>query len=138
MKKWYLTVIALVLIGVTSTLVIVQKAKSNEDNYKNISLHDLERKLDQKESFITYIYSTTCPACKKLRPVLNSTIKEKKVEVLALNISLEENYDEQFFKENNIKVTPTLIYFNDGVEKGKKEGNISKKALENFIDFSNQ
>ena len=66
--------------GDKSTLVgSSKKLKSNEDNYQNISLHDfLERKIRSKGEFYNLYLSTTCPACKRLRPVLNSTYKRKR------------------------------------------------------------
>ncbi|MGG3754287.1 thioredoxin family protein [Bacillus anthracis] len=133
MKKKYLVLFILVFI-VSFSIVIFQTSKGSGNNeYKDINLTEYEDKLDKKESFIVYIYSTSCEACERFSPILNEKIKEHGIEVLALNVLEEKNKDTTFFKKQNLKLTPTIILYKDGVEKNRRIGNISAEGLEEFL-----
>ncbi|GAB6523447.1 thioredoxin family protein [Bacillus cereus] len=81
-----------------------------------------------------YIYSPTCTFCKSFKPTLNETIKETDLKILALDTSVSDNLDNTFFNKYKIEHTPTLIYYSRGEEKDRREGNISKKDLLEFLE----
>lgn len=108
----------------------------DDQNYQNIILPDqLEQKLENKESFFVYFFSSTCPFCLETTPKLNPIIAEAGVNVPQFNL---EVYQDSFAKYN-IVYTPTLVYYEDGVEKDRIEGGIIEGNQTNteatFKDF---
>lgn len=134
MNKKYLLSLFILIFIVGFSLIFFQTSKGSSSNeYKDISLTEYKEKLDKKESFIVYIYSTSCEACERFSPILNEKIKEHRLEVLSLNVLEEKNKDTKFFKKQNLKFTPTIIFYENGVEKDRRIANISKDGLEEFL-----
>ena len=105
-------------------------------NYQNIILPDeLDRKLADKESFFIYYFSSTCPYCMETTPKLNPLIEDAGVDVKQFNLDV---YNEGF-NDYNIVYTPTLVYYENGVEKDRIEGGLVEGSEINsdqtFIDF---
>ncbi|UJF31574.1 thioredoxin family protein [Paenibacillus hexagrammi] len=93
----------------------------NDPNYQNVIVpKDLDQRLKNKESFFQYFYSSTCPHCKVTTPVLVPMEKELGIDVKEFN--LQEYKDG--WQKYNIEVTPTLVYYKDGVEVERMEGGI--------------
>lgn len=126
---------AIILCSVGAIIFIIQDTRADKPLYTSISIEDYKGKLEKKDSFVMYVYSTSCPACQSFKPVLNEVIKEHKSKVLALNTAVKENNDPTFFKENNIQHTPTLIIYKDGVKQDVKVGYQSKKELISFLNY---
>ena len=92
-----------------------------DPNYQNIILPDeLDRKIADKESFFVYFFSATCPFCIQTTPKLTPIIGEVGVDVKQFNLDV---FDEGYGKYNII-YTPTLVFFENGVEKERIEGGI--------------
>jgi thioredoxin 1 len=90
-------------------------------NYQNLILpKELDEKIKNKESFFIYYYASTCPHCQKTTPVLVPLEKELGVDVKQFN--LEEFKDG--WKKYNIKYTPTLVYYKNGVAVDRMEGGV--------------
>lgn len=93
----------------------------NNPNYQNIILPDeLDQKIANKESFFIYYFSSTCPYCMETTPKLNPIIAEYGLDVPQFNLDVyHEGYNNY-----NIVYTPTLVYYEDGVEKERIEGGL--------------
>lgn len=105
-------------------------------NYQNIILPDeLDQKLANKESFFIYYFSSTCPYCMETTPKLNPLIAEAGVDVAQFNLDV---YNEGF-SNYNIIYTPTLVYYENGLEKERIEGGLVEgnniNTNETFIEF---
>ncbi|TLS54229.1 thioredoxin family protein [Paenibacillus antri] len=105
----------------------------DDPNYQNIILPDeLDRKIADKESFFLYYFSSTCPYCMQTTPLLNPIIEDAGVNVPQFNLDV---YNDGFGKYN-IVYTPTLIYYENGVEKERIEGGFGAENNEaKFADF---
>lgn len=134
MKKRIYILITSVVVVVLGLLFVFHLEGHSSDGYKNISINQYKNKIDSNQSFVIYVYSSTCPACKKFKPKLNSTIEKEDAKVLALNINKKKNRDNKFLDKNNIVATPTLIFYKDGKVNDKKEGVISKRNLSRFLE----
>jgi len=105
----------------------------DDPNYQNIILPDeLDRKIADKESFFLYYFSSTCPYCMETTPRLNPLIEEVGVDVKQFNLDV---YGDGF-KKYGIVYTPTLVYYENGVEKERIEGGFgNENTEEKFADF---
>jgi len=105
-------------------------------NYQNIILPDeLDRKIADKESFFVYYFSSTCPYCMETTPKLNPIIDAQGVDVAQFNLDVYQDG----FDKYSIIYTPTLVYYENGVEKERIEGGLVEgntiNTEQTFIDF---
>lgn len=108
----------------------------NDPNYQQIILPDeLDQKISNKESFFVYYFSSTCPYCRETTPKLNPIIDDVGVNVDQFNLDVYNNG----FQKYNIVYTPTLVYYENGVELERIEGglvaNSSINTDQTFIEF---
>lgn len=120
----------------TSQLSPQTVALLDNPNYQNIILPDeLNRKLADKESFFVYFFSATCPYCMETTPKLAPIISEAGVDVKQFNLDV---YNEGY-GHYNIIYTPTLVFYENGVEKERIEGGLVEGndlvTEEMFVEF---
>jgi len=109
-----------------------------DENYQNIILPAaLDEKVENKEDFIVYMFSSTCIYCKQTTPQIMPIVNELGVEMHQFNVLEFPEYQTKY----NVEFTPTLIYFEDGVEKERivggvtVEGSNQGSSLEEFRAF---
>ncbi len=106
-----------------------------------ISVSEVVSKLDNKETFVLYMYFDACPWCKELGPIVSDYLKDKE-ELLNLTYALnvrpdgvkendlrykddDGNYNEPLFEtiynfiydqldEDKVVYVPTLLFIKDG------------------------
>lgn len=108
----------------------------DDPNYQNIILPEqLDEKINNKESFFVYFFSSTCPYCMETTPKLNPIIAEAGVNVHQFNLEVYQDG----FQKYNVVYTPTLVYYEDGVAKERIEGGLIEGNDQNtdatFKDF---
>jgi len=100
-----------------TVLTICITGCSKYKGYTEISYTDLQTKLQNKESFVFVIGSSTCSACAKYETTMKKVIKKYQVEVFfidinKLSLSEQPNFESKFV----ISGTPTTVFVKDGVE----------------------
>lgn len=120
----------------TSQLSPETVALLNNPNYQNIILPDeLEQRIADKDSFFVYFFSSTCPYCMETTPRLKPIIEDAGIDVPQFNLDV---YNEGY-GGYNIIYTPTLVYFENGVEADRIEGGLvdgsDLHTNQTFIDF---
>jgi len=120
----------------TSQLSPQTRALLDNPNYQNIILPDeLDQKIANKESFFVYFFSSTCPYCIATTPKLTPIINEAGVDVKQFNLDVFNDG----FRKYNIIYTPTMVFYENGVEKERIEGGIveGNNAIteQTFADF---
>lgn len=103
------------------------------ENYNEISLTKFKDKINTNDDFILYIHSPTCEACQKFLPKLKSAIKKSDTKVFALDVNDKQNMDQDFYTENDIRLTPTIIKYISGKEVSRKTGKIKEKEIHKFL-----
>lgn len=86
-------------------------------SYQEISYEKLLTKLENKETFILYIGSSTCTACESFKPTLESVIKDYQIKVDYLNVEkLSEDELHEFGTIINFGNSTPKVYF---IEEGE-------------------
>ncbi|SNX54272.1 thioredoxin-disulfide reductase [Thermoanaerobacterium sp. RBIITD] len=95
--------------------------------------------LKSKRPIVVDFYSTDCPPCAQLKPIFHRLAEAYGEYMDFIEIYRQGNKD--FALSLGVKGSPTLVFFKDGKETGKRlNGYISKpdlrKAIESIIGFS--
>ena len=77
-------------------------------------------------------YSDSCIPCKRLSPVL-SELEETYGDALKV-VKINVNFDMALAEQYEVQAAPTLIFFQDGVEKDRRKGLVKKAELVEIID----
>lgn len=122
MKKIFIFVLCLILLCGCSKNYITE-----------ISINDLTKKIENKESFILYIGSSKCSHCKDYRPKLNDVVGEYKLTVYYIDVSkLKDKESNKLSKIVSYSGTPATAFIEDGEDLGIQthiDGDVSKKQI---------
>lgn len=99
------------------------KLLDNPNYQKTIAPQTLSKKIADKESFYLYFYASDCVHCKATTPRLVELEEELGKDIPKVN--LREN--PELFGTYNITATPTLVYFENGVETDRIVGGLEVK-----------
>ena len=103
----------------------------SDENYQNIILPDaLADKIASGEGVVGYFFSPECSHCKNYTPKMMPIAKELDIQVDQLNV-LE--YGEGF-DTYAITATPTMIYFENGEEVARLEGEAPNETTRQFFN----
>jgi thioredoxin 1 len=110
-----------------------------DPNYQNIILPDqMKSMLADKQSGFVYFFSPECPHCIATTPLLQPIADEHNVDLKMFNL-LEFRKGWQAY---NIEFTPTLVYYQEGVEVDRivggmelasGDGGSPKQAFQDFF-----
>ena len=127
MKKILLTLLIM--------LSIVGCTKGIYTEPVEIKYDEFQTKIENKETFVLFMWQTGCSHCESFEPTLEEVIKEK--DILIYSINLADLTEEEYAKLENktfIKGTPTIVYVKDGsVQSTKLVGDKSKADLIEFL-----
>lgn len=102
----------------------------NENYQSNKTPAEVEEIVNSGEGEFVYFWSPTCPHCLEATPLLTDALDNIDGEVTQLNL---DEYREQWTTWG-INSTPTLVYFEDGEEVERLEGNPgSADGFEEFM-----
>ena len=108
MKKLFLLIISLFMLT----------GCSGNTTYDEIDYKELNSMLDDKESFILFIGSSTCSACATYEGTLNSVIEDYGTDVKYIDLSkLSSAEESSITSQFPITGTPTTVF----IEKGEEE-----------------
>lgn len=115
--KLYVIIAIVVLIGAALVYKLAFATDENK-NLESIQVADLEKKINNKDTFILVISQTGCSHCEQYLPELNRTLEEYDLNAYELNITgLSKEDSNTLAKYVNFSGTPTTIFFTDGEEK---------------------
>ena len=82
----------------------------NATTYRSVTMSYLDAMIQDKESFIVYVYNRTCTGCKAFKPILESVIDEKNLIIYAIeDINISSNHELY-----SLRTTPALALYKDG------------------------
>lgn len=128
MKKVFMIISLLVcVIGLTGC--------SKYKTYTELSFDEFQNKLNNKDSFVVVMGSSTCSACAMYKKTMQDVIKDKQVEIFYLG--LDKLNDEQYSKIYSkyvIESTPTTIFIKDGTETTTYDRIIGAASYSKVVD----
>ena len=104
----------LLMITILCCLILTGCSKSKDLN--NINYDELSKKIENKESFVLYVGSSSCSHCADFKPKLEKIINKYSIDVYYINMAnLSEAKYNSVMKKVDGEGTPTTVY----IEKGK-------------------
>lgn len=98
-------------------LVIFLISGCSKSNLEKISYKDYQNLINNKETFILEVMSSSCPACDSLKPRLEDVTSEYNIDVKYIDVSkLSEKDYEEFIDIIDTTSTPTIIFYEEGQE----------------------
>ena len=87
------------------------------NGYTEVSYNELLTKLENKDTFVIVLGSSTCSACAMYETTMEKVIKKNQVEIFYLDIAkLNEEDKAKFNSKFVIAGTPTTVFIENGVE----------------------
>lgn len=94
---------------------------------EEISYSDLEKMLEEKQSFILEIVQDGCHNCESFSPKFEKILKQYKLTAKQINLSnISEDENTKLQNLFNVSGTPTVIFIEDG-----KEPSITRRIVGN-------
>lgn len=106
------------IVAIVYAAVALNKQKELEDSYLiELNYKELEKKINNKESFVLVYTQTTCSHCHEYKPILKRTLAKQ--EFYAYEIVLDKLTKQERAKLNdiaNVSGTPTTVFIKEGQE----------------------
>lgn len=122
-------------------ILIILCTSCGSSNLKSISYSELNKKLENKETFFFVTIKDGCQHCEKYVPKLEEILDEYDIVGYKINYSdLSSEDDEAFYNKFGINSTPTTVFIKDGVEVSilqRIEGNVSKDKIISKLKVNN-
>ena len=114
-------------------LFIVYNEYHEKNYFDRIDSVQLEEYMKIPDLFVFY-YKTDCVPCLKFKRKLNLVIENTndKYQIKGIHVGKSEQ-DESLIKKYKLQKSPTFIYYKNGIELNRLEGNVSYEELEFFI-----
>lgn len=120
MKKKILLFLSLI-IGILLISFITYKIlgqKKEETKLIDMTIKDLESKINTKETFVLVISQTGCSHCEQYLPELEHALQDVNINAFVLNVTkLNKEETNQLATYISYSGTPTTIFFIEGEEK---------------------
>lgn len=107
-----------ILMVITLLLCVAGLTGCNKySTYTELTYSELQTKLENKETFVVVLGSSTCSACAAYKLTMEDVIKDKQVEIFYLDIAkLSSDDSSKFESKFVIAATPTTVFIENGVE----------------------
>lgn len=116
-KNFKLYIIIAIVIIIGAILVYKLAFGDNSSSLVNISVSELETKIDKKNSFVLVISQTGCRHCEQYLPELDRTLSDYDMNAYVLNVSeLSDEENKTLAQYVNFSGTPTTIFIENGEE----------------------
>ncbi|MGI6324651.1 MAG: thioredoxin family protein [Bacilli bacterium] len=117
----YLVIFSIIM--VFSIILINAQIKDNTNKetgpsyLKTITLNELEQLIEDKETFILFIGSTECGACKLFTPNLEAVLTKYKIKINYIAHNKLDNEERSNFQHLiQFDSYPTVVFFENGIE----------------------
>ena len=101
---------------------------------ESVSIADLDKKIEEKESFLLVVGDTTCACWSEFRPIINAYVSEKHVDCAFFKY----NYFIDFASKYGIELTKgttKLVIFQEGAAKIQLKSTSSDKTMKDKTEF---
>ena len=136
MRNIYLIVSIILLI--TIIIFLVYNNNMNKSKLVNINLDKVEEKINNKDTFILCVSSSTCINCERYLPKLEEISRDYNLEIFYIEVDKLSSKELTEFKDviSFDDATPVTLFIKNGVENTASNrifGNVSSdKIIEKF------
>lgn len=107
-----------VLLLLIMVIILVSGCENKLTSCQKIDYNEFNKMIENKDNFILFIGSSSCPHCNNYTVTLNHVIKKHQILIYYLDITtLSKKQNKDFSKLINFKGTPTTVFIFDGKEK---------------------
>ena len=131
-KKMFVC-LTLVLITFAAMTLIAYNEYYDKDYYTKITYDQLNQNINESATYM-FFYKTDCIPCSKFKKKLNEYIKSNDTiyPVKAISIGKSDT-DESIIEEYELEMSPTFVFYKNGKEIKRLEGNVSLENLKEFF-----
>ena len=106
-----------VLLVLSIVLCIFLTGCKKYTTYTELNFQQFQNKIDNKDTFVLVVGSSTCSSCAMYKPTMEKVIKDKQIEIfyIDLNELSEEEYT-KLYSKYVISKTPTTLFIKGGIE----------------------
>lgn len=131
-------VIILAIISLIYASTILHGKEVNEDKHLiELTFEELQKKIDNKETFILLISQTQCSHCMEYKPTLKKVLAEYNIDAYVIELDLLSTENKGKLKDiANVSGTPNTIFIEEGAEKNTSQrlsGPVSESKLINRL-----
>lgn len=130
--------ISLSIIGLIYAGVTLNKKTQDEDNHLiSLKFSEVEKKVNNKETFILLLSQESCSHCAQYKPILKKVLAKN--DIIAYELKIDKLTKEETAKLKDIanaSGTPTTVFIEEGVEKNTSTrlvGTKSSTEIENRL-----
>ena len=141
MKKILMALIGIMLFtGCTNSYkgYVVSKdfKESNVKTYQNIDYEEYTKKINNKETFLLFVWQEGCSHCEAFEPVLKNVISKLNIKVYGLDLrSLSEEEYSVFKNKTFVTGTPSTLLIKDGKYLGSDYKLVGDKSEDELLEF---
>ncbi|MCI6266930.1 MAG: thioredoxin family protein [Erysipelotrichaceae bacterium] len=136
-KIFIISIITFIII--LSILIINYIITPKEGELIKITYPEINKKVEQKDTFILVVSQSTCSHCNDYKPKLTKIAKEYGIDIYYIDYDEEKEKKEFLEKFNLNNATPITMFFQNGKETSlmdRLEGDLSSsKVIEKFKEM---
>lgn len=108
---------------------------SHTIKYTKLDYSQLEAKLENKETFVLVISSSTCPNCTIYKEAIEKTKTPDTLRIFYINVDdlSDEDYS-KLYSKYAYSATPTTLFIKDGIEKSTYNRIIGRVSSNELIE----
>ncbi|MBP3766609.1 MAG: thioredoxin family protein [Bacilli bacterium] len=143
MKKVLIALIGIILFtGCTNSYkgYVTNKdyLEKGSKTYQNIDYKEYTKKINNKETFLLFVWQEGCSHCEAFEPVLNNVISNLNIKVYGLDLkSLSEEEYSVFKNKTFVTGTPSTLLIKDGKYLGSDYKLVGDKSEDELLNFLN-
>lgn len=111
-KTKTIMIVGIVILVIVAGILYFFTDFGRKTSYTEINLNQLTKKMENNDTFILYIGSSTCTACQSFNPTLKRVIKDYNVTIYYINVhKLNESENSDLLALINYNSSTPKVYF---------------------------
>ena len=112
--------------------------EKNVKTYQNISFDEYKKKIDNKETFLLFVWQEGCTHCESFKPTFENVISNMDLKVYGIDLkSLSEDEYKVFKNKTFVTGTPSLVFISEGTFLGDEYKLVGNRSEDELLDFLN-
>ena len=121
--------------GYKGYVVNKEYSEKGVKSYNNIKYDEYKKKIDNKDTFLLFVWQEGCSHCEAFKPTFDKVIKNMGLKVYGIDLkSLSEEQYAVFKNKTFVTGTPSLVLIEKGTYIEKFVGDKTEEELLNFLE----